>query len=98
MYPELSFEEFGTSKYIKGILSSWGIEFTDGYVNTGILVVLQGANPDSRILALRSDFDALPIIEENNVEYCSKNHGIMHACGHDAHTASMLHVLCLYIG
>jgi amidohydrolase len=93
MYPELSFEEFGTSEYIKGILNSWGIEFTDGYVNTGILVVLQGANPESRILALRADFDALPIVEENNVEYCSKNHGVMHACGHDAHTASMLGAL-----
>jgi amidohydrolase len=93
MYPELSFQEFETSRYIKDILNSWGIEFTDGYVNTGILVVLEGKNPESKILALRADFDALPIIEENNVEYCSKNHGVMHACGHDAHTASMLGAL-----
>jgi amidohydrolase len=93
MYPELSFKEEETSKYIKGILRSWNISFTDGYVNTGILVVLKGKDPNSKCLALRADFDALPILEENNISYCSKNNGVMHACGHDAHTASMLGAL-----
>ena len=93
MYPELSFQEFETSKYIKDILNLWGISFTDGYVETGILVVLEGKNPASKNLALRADFDALPINEKNSVEYCSKNEGVMHACGHDAHTACLLGAL-----
>lgn len=93
MHPELSFQEFETSNYIKSILKSWDINFLDGYANTGILVNLQGKEPSSRVIALRADFDALPILEENDVEYKSKNEGIMHACGHDAHTASMLGAL-----
>ena len=91
--PELSFKEFETSKYIKEILNLWGVSFTDGYVETGILVVLEGKNPASKNLALRADFDALPINEKNRVEYCSKNEGVMHACGHDAHTACLLGAL-----
>ena len=93
MHPELSFQEFETSNYIKSILKSWDISFLDGYANTGILVNLEGKEPSSRVIALRADFDALPILEENDVEYKSKNEGIMHACGHDAHTASMLGAL-----
>ena len=93
MYPELSFQEFETSKYIKDILNLWGINFIDGYVETGILVVLEGKNPNLKSLALRADFDALPINEKNRVEYCSKNEGVMHACGHDAHTACLLGAL-----
>ena len=93
MYPELSFEEYKTSAYIKDVLNKWQISFSDGYVNTGILVVLEGKNPKLKSLALRADFDALPILEENDVTYCSKNHGVMHACGHDVHTASMLGAL-----
>lgn len=88
--PELSFKEYETSAYIKSILKLWRIPFTEGIADTGIIVLLEGNNPNSRIVALRADFDALPIIEENNVEYCSQNHGIMHACGHDVHTASLL--------
>lgn len=93
MHPELSFQEFETSNYIKSILKSWDINFLDGYANTGILVNLEGKESSSRVIALRADFDALPILEENDVEYKSKNEGIMHACGHDAHTASMLGAL-----
>ena len=93
MHPELSFQEFETSNYIKSILKSWDINFLDGYANTGILVNLEGKEPSSRVMALRADFDALPILEENDVEYKSKNEGIMHACGHDAHTSSMLGAL-----
>ncbi len=89
-HPELSFEEFETSKYIKKILDSWGIKYTDGYVKTGILAVIEGQNPQKKCIALRADFDALPINEENNVPYASVNKGVMHACGHDAHTSSLL--------
>ena len=88
--PELSFNEYKTSAYIKSVLTSWNIPFTEGIADTGIVVLLRGNNPNSRIIALRADFDALPILEENKVDYCSVNIGVMHACGHDAHTASLL--------
>ncbi len=91
--PELSFKEYETSNYIKSILRSWDIPFIEGVADNGIVVLLKGNKPSSRVLALRADFDALPIIEENNVEYCSLNKGVMHACGHDAHTASLLGTL-----
>ena len=91
--PELSFQEFETSKYIKSILADWGIPFQDGIADTGIVVLLKGNKPEKSCTALRADFDALPIKEENEVEYCSKNDGVMHACGHDAHTASLLGTL-----
>ena len=88
--PELSFNEYGTSAYIKSVLTRWGIAFADGIADTGIVVLLKGNNPSSKTIALRADFDALPIIEENDIEYRSQNEGVMHACGHDAHTASLL--------
>ena len=91
--PELSFNEYETSAYIKSILKSWGIAYIEGIADTGIVVLLEGSNSASKTLALRADFDALPIIEENNVEYCSQNKGIMHACGHDVHTAALLGVV-----
>ena len=70
-HPELSFKEHKTSAYIKSILTTWGISFTENIADTGILVLLQGNNPESKTIALRADFDALPIIEENEVDYCS---------------------------
>ena len=88
--PELSFKEYKTSAYIKSVLITWDIHFTEDIADTGIIVLLKGNNPSSKTIALRADFDALPIFEENEVEYCSENNGVMHACGHDAHTASML--------
>jgi len=88
--PELSFKEHKTSAYIKSVLITWDIHFTEDIADTGIIVLLKGNNPSSKTIALRADFDALPIFEENEVEYCSENNGVMHACGHDAHTASML--------
>ena len=91
--PELSFKEHKTSAYIKSILSGWGIPFTEDIADTGIVVLLEGNNSSSKTLALRADFDALPITEENNIDYCSVNKGVMHACGHDAHTASLLGVV-----
>ena len=88
--PELSFKEHKTSSYIKSVLRGWNIPFTDDIADTGIIVLLKGNNPNSKTIALRADFDALPIIEKNEVDYCSVNNGVMHACGHDAHTASLL--------
>jgi len=93
MHPELSFEEFKTSKYIKSVLNKWGIPFKENIARNGIMVLIKGKNPGKKCVGLRADFDALPILEKNEVEYCSKNRGVMHACGHDAHTASLLGVI-----
>ena len=92
-HPELSFHEHKTSAFIKSILTKWDIPFTDGIADTGIVVVLKGNNSDIKTLALRADFDALPIQEDNDVSYCSQNDEVMHACGHDVHTASLLGTL-----
>ena len=92
-YPELSFKENETSKYIKNILNKWKIPYIDNIANNGIVVVLKGLDPQFKTIALRADIDALPIIEETNCSYSSENYGVMHACGHDAHTASLLGVL-----
>ena len=92
-YPELSFNEFQTSKYIKSILKKWQIKYIDNVAGNGIVVLLERGKKNDRTVALRADFDALPIHEQNNVSYCSKNKGVMHACGHDAHTASLLGVI-----
>ena len=89
-HPELSFQEHKTSIYLKSILDKWEIQYTDGYVNTGIVAIIESKNPSKNCIAIRADFDALPIHEENEVEYASINNGVMHACGHDAHTSSML--------
>ena len=66
--PELSFKEHKTSAYIKSILIGWGISFTEDIADTGIVVLLEGNNPSSKTLALRTDFDALPITEENEID------------------------------
>jgi amidohydrolase len=87
--PELSYVEFETSKFVQEKLSSWGIPFTV-MATTGVVGLIKGKNADSRIVALRGDMDALPIVEENNVAYKSKNDGVMHACGHDVHTTCLL--------
>ena len=88
--PELSFKEYKTSAYIKSVLISWDISFTEDIADTGIVVLLEGNNPSSKTIALRADFDALPITEENDIDYCSVNKGVMHACVHDVHTSSLL--------
>lgn len=87
--PELSFQEYQTAKFVRQQLSSWGID-SDYIAQTGVVAVLEGRNPNSKTIALRADLDALPIQEANNIPYCSQNKGIMHACGHDVHTASLL--------
>ena len=89
-HPELSFEEFKTSQFIASKLREFGIPFREGVVKTGIIAHIEGKDPASATIALRADMDALPIEEKNNTEYCSANKGVMHACGHDVHTASLL--------
>ncbi|MAO46303.1 MAG: N-acyl-L-amino acid amidohydrolase [Crocinitomicaceae bacterium] len=88
--PELSYQEHNTMDFIAQVLSQQGIEFTKGVGETGVVALIKGANPESKIIALRSDHDALPILEANDVDYSSKNKGVMHACGHDVHTACLL--------
>ena len=91
-HPELSFHEYETSKFIQKKLDDYGISFQSGIANTGVVALIEGENPKSKCIALRADIDALPIQELNNVGYCSVNNGVMHACGHDVHTASLLGV------
>ncbi len=88
--PELSFQEFRTSDYIASKLKQLGIPYQQGIVKTGIVALIEGKNPTKKIIALRADMDALPITELNNCEYKSTNNGVMHACGHDVHSASLL--------
>ena len=88
--PELSFKEHNTSKYVQQKLKEYGIDFQAGYVETGIIGLIKGKNPASKSIALRGDMDALPIIEDSSAAYCSKNKGLMHACGHDVHTSCLL--------
>jgi amidohydrolase len=89
-HPELSYEEFNTSKFVAAQLSSFGIEPQEGIATTGIVALIKGKNPEKKSVALRADMDALPIQETNNVSYKSTNPGVMHACGHDVHTSSLL--------
>jgi amidohydrolase len=88
--PELSYKEFNTAKFIASTLRSFGIEPQEGIAGTGVVAVIGGKNPSKKTIALRGDIDALPITELNSVEYKSKNIGVMHACGHDVHTSSLL--------
>lgn len=87
--PELSFEEHQTSSFIRVKLSEWGIT-NHSIGGTGVVGIIEGLEPGSGCSALRADMDALPILEENSVEYKSKNPGVMHACGHDVHTTCLL--------
>jgi len=88
-YPELSFDEYETSKYIQSFLSKWGIDFTI-VSHTGIVGMIEPSKQTSKCIALRADIDALPITEETNATYQSKYKGIMHDCAHDVHTAMLL--------
>lgn len=89
-HPELSFEEHQTSMFIQEQLKQLNIPYKAGFVKTGIVGYLKGKNPEKRTIALRADMDALPIQENSQLEYTSRNEGVMHACGHDAHTAALL--------
>ncbi|MEP0712979.1 M20 family metallopeptidase [Algoriphagus sp.] len=88
--PELSYQEYNTAKFVKEKLQEIGITTIESKANTGWAALIEGKNPSKRVIALRADMDALPIIEANEVPYKSQIPGVMHACGHDAHTASLL--------
>ena len=87
--PELSYQEFETSKFIQNKLGEFGIPY-EVKATTGVVGLIKGKDPDSRVFAIRADIDALPILEENDVPYKSTRKGIMHACGHDVHTTCLL--------
>ncbi|MFD2201757.1 M20 metallopeptidase family protein [Shivajiella indica] len=91
-HPELSFQEYQTSAFVEEKLKSFGITNIEKKADTGLVALIEGKNPSSKTIALRGDMDALPIVEQNEVSYKSTNPGVMHACGHDVHTASLLGV------
>jgi len=88
-HPELSFQEFKTSAFVADILRAHGLSPIT-VASTGLVAMIEGKNPGKKVIALRADLDALPITEQNNCSYASTHPGVMHACGHDAHTASLL--------
>lgn len=90
-FPELQYKEFETSKYVQEHLKKLGLDFESGVAGTGIVCLIDSGKLGKTIL-VRADMDALPIIEENNISYCSKNHGVMHACGHDGHTSILMSI------
>jgi amidohydrolase len=92
MNPELSFQEFKTQVFVEEKLNEFGIKNHHRLANTGVVALIEGKNPTKKTIALRADMDALPIVETNQVDYKSKNDGVMHACGHDVHTSSLLGV------
>lgn len=94
-HPELSFEETKTAAYVAQQLNDVGIAFTPNVAGNGIVATIEGVNPTSKCIALRADLDALPINEISNKPYASKTPGIMHACGHDMHTACLLGALAV---
>jgi amidohydrolase len=85
-HPELSGEEYQTAAFVAGVLSSSGLHVREGVGKTGVIGELQGTSKDERLLAIRTDMDALPIQEHTGLEFASRTNGIMHACGHDVHT------------
>ncbi len=89
-HPELSFKEFQTAAFVADKLKEIGITQIESKATTGWCALIEGKNPGKKVVALRADMDALPIIEANEVPYKSQNPGVMHACGHDAHTAALL--------
>src|ERR671920_740179 len=88
-FPEVSGEEYATSETVQEKLDEHGIPFSAGYARTGVLGVVEGGRP-GKTVALRADMDALPIQEENDHDFVSQVEGVMHACGHDAHTAMLV--------
>src|SRR5580692_12765645 len=88
-HPELSFHETNTSAFIAGKLDELGLKY-QRMADNGLVALIKGDKPSGNVVALRADMDALPITEANEVPYKSQNTGVMHACGHDAHTSSLL--------
>ncbi|MCP6760844.1 MAG: M20 family metallopeptidase [Fischerella sp. CENA71] len=99
-HPELSGQEYQTAAFVAGVLSSNGLHVQEGIGKTGVIAELLGTGEDKRILAIRTDMDALPIQERADVEFTSRTEGVMHACGHDVHatvglgTAMILSQIC----
>ncbi len=91
-HPELSFEEHDTARFVSNQLTAWGILHTTSIAGTGVVALVKGKDAASRCIAIRSELDALPILEQGNADYRSKNDGKMHACGHDVHTSILLGV------
>lgn len=89
-HPELSFQEFETARFIAASLKKIGLTPQEGIAQTGVSALIEGNNPTKKVIALRADIDALPIKEINDIPYKSMNEGVMHACGHDVHTSSLL--------
>ncbi|MBZ0247149.1 MAG: amidohydrolase [Cyclobacteriaceae bacterium] len=89
-HPELSYKEFNTAKFVAKKLTEYGLSPIEGIAETGVVALVEGINPSKKTLALRADMDALPIQETNEVDYKSTVPGVMHACGHDVHTSSLL--------
>ena len=85
-HPELGFQEFRTAGVVARELNALGLEVNSGVGKTGVVALLEGAKPGP-VIMIRCDMDALPILEQTGAEYASQNPGVMHACGHDAHTA-----------
>ena len=94
-HPELSFKEFNTSAFISRKLNQFGITHQTGVAGTGIVGLIKGKNSSQEVILLRADMDALPIQEQNNVHYKSTSEGVMHACGHDVHSACLLGALLI---
>ena len=88
-HPELSYQEYTTSAFVQKKLTEFGIPF-EVKATTGVVGLVKGKNPDKRVIALRADMDALPIVEDNDLPFKSTIPGVMHACGHDVHTACLL--------
>ena len=88
-HPELSFHEVETSAFVASRLDALGLKY-ERMADNGLVALIKGDKPSDKVVALRADMDALPILEANNVPYKSQNSGVMHACGHDAHTSSLL--------
>jgi amidohydrolase len=86
MHPELGFQEVRTAGIVARELQNLGLEVTTGVGKTGVVALIEGNRPGPTLL-LRADMDALPIVEQTGAEYASQNSGVMHACGHDGHTA-----------
>jgi amidohydrolase len=87
--PELSYQEKETQAYVEAQLKAMGIS-SNRIADTGLIALIEGKNPSKKVIALRADMDALPIFEANQVPYKSQSEGVMHACGHDVHTSSLL--------
>ena len=88
-HPEIGFQEHNTARYVSKVLTELGIEHQTGIAETGVVAVIKGGKP-GKMVALRADMDALTLTEKTGLPYASVNEGVMHACGHDVHTASLL--------